>query len=1048
VTSQAAAGLTSARPVRAEMLRVVVAYAVFATLWILFSDTLIGRLSDNPGTLVMLGTLKGLAFVALTSLLLYALLRRVGGTDEATAAPVGNHRLVAWVVGLALLILLAGAAAMRQVAQRHEALAAAQLHAMARLKVGQIEAWLDERRKDIEIIRHSPLLIGALRRWQRDGDAASTTQAHAQLAAVLRIGGYRSIAVLDVTGARLLAAGGDDHLPDDLLDTVIKRALSSEASQFADLSLDRAGGGMDLSFDFVAPLPAADGAPALVIVLRADENDFVLPLLQVLPVPSASAETLLVRRDSDSVLLLYAPRDRAGSALPRRIPTRAAGSLLVQASSAGTDAERPHAARDYRDVPVLGVGIPVADTAWWLIAKIDREEVDQALRNDLFWITVSVASALFAVVFFGVMLGQQQRLRLSESVRQAQAEALRVQQLVDRQRQERGALVSHYETMVGKARDIILLVDDAGRIVEANEAAVAAYGWSLDELRALHVRDLQGEDTLAVFTQQWQASANPEGALFEARHRRRDGSSFPVEISSRMIEIEGKPYRQSFIRDISERRKAASALQRSNRALRTLSECNQALIRADNEPALLAEICQLVVHFGGYRMAWVGYVDDDELHRVRPVAQAGFEDGDLATADVTTEDVARGRGPSGTAIRERRPVLAQNLVSDPHFGPWRDAALRRGYAASIALPLLTADGACLGALNLYTGAADAFDTDETRLLVELAGDLAYGIRALRDRAARDSAEATLRATAQQLQHLLEASPTVLYALRVADGATRTVQVSANIERISGHTVAEALQDDWWAAGLHPDDRHAALAARLLPSAAATVHEYRFAHKDGHYLWIRDEQRLIRDAAGQAAEIVGAWTDITTARLASLALQDSEKRYREMFTENPLPMWVFDQATLAFLEVNDAAIRHYGYTREEFLTMTIKDIRPTEEIPRLLARLAETGANGANGEAGAWRHRCKDGREILVDIIAHALDSGTAHVVLANDITEREQDKARLLAQLEELRRWHEVTRNREGRVLQLKREVNALLAEAGRQPRYGAVKAIRLRRCA
>jgi PAS domain S-box-containing protein len=1036
VTSPAPpAGLVTGRPVRAEMLRVVVAYAVFATLWILFSDTLVGSLSDNPGTLVMLGTLKGLAFVALTSLLLYALLRRVGGTDEAASVRVGNRRLVAWVVGLAVLILLAGAAAMRQVAQRHEALVAAQLHATARLKAGQIESWLDERRKDIEIIRHSPLLIQALRQWQRDAGAASSTPAREQLAAVLRIGGYRSIAVLDATGTLRLAAG--DAPPDDFIETSIKRALSSDESQFTDLSVDRADGGTALSFDFVAPLPATDGAPPLLIVLRANESDFVLPLLQALPVPSASAETLLVRRDSDSVLLLNAPRDRAGSAQPRRVPASDTSSLLVQASSGGVDPERPQAARDYRGVPVLGVGVAVAGTAWWLIAKIDREEVDQALRDDLLWISLSVASALFAVVFFGVMLRQQQRLRWSESVLQAQAEALRVQQLVDRQREERGALVSHYETMVGKARDIILLLDDAGRIVEANEAAAAAYGWSVDELRARHIRDLRGEDTLAVFARQWQASANPDGALFEALHRRRDGSSFPVEISSRMIEIEGKPYRQSFIRDISERRKAALALQRSNRALRTLSECNQALIRADDELALLADLCRLVVHCGGYRLAWVGYVDDDALPSVRPVAQAGFEDGDLATAEVTLEDVERGRGPSATAIRERRPVPAQNLVSDPHFGPWRDTALRRGYAASIALPLLAADGDCLGALNLYAGAADAFDADETRLLVELASDLAYGIRALRDRSARADAEAALRATAQQLQHLLEASPTVLYALRVADGATQAVQVSANIERISGHSVAEALRDGWWVAGLHPDDRQAALAIRRLPSRAATVHEYRFAHHDGHYLWIRDEQRLIPDATGQAAEIVGAWTDITPARLATLALQDSEKRYREMFSANPLPMWIFDHATLAFLEVNDAAIRHYGYSREEFLAMTIKDICPTEEIPRLLARLAETGAND---DAGAWRHRCKDGREILVDIVSHALDFGVshAHVVLANDITEREQDKARLLAQLEELRRWHAVTRNREGRVLQLKCEVNALLAEAGRRPRYGA----------
>ncbi|KFB78229.1 PAS domain S-box protein [Candidatus Accumulibacter cognatus] len=722
---------------RAAMLRVVLIYAFVATLWILFSDTLIGHLGVQPETRVMLGMLKGLAFVGLTSMLLYALLRRLPEGAAATPDGGGSRRLLLSVAALALLILIVGAAAMRQVAERQET--------------------------------------------------------------------------------------------------------------------------------------------------------------------------------------------------------------------------RP---------------------------------------DDLFWITLSIAAALFAVVFLGIMLHQQQRLRFADSFRQVQAEALRRQQLVDQRRAEHLALASHYQTMIGEARDIILLIDENGKIVEANAAAVAAYGYSADELRGMPISDLRGKETLGAFKEQWQASAKPDGVLFEAVHQRRDGTCFPVEVSSRAFSVEGKRYHQSFVRDISERRKADEALRRSHRALRTLSECNQALVRASDEATLLTEICRLLVEFGGYRLAWVAYPDGgDEPCRVRPVAAAGCEDGSGATVHIHNDDLDCGHGPTGTAIRERLPVLAQNLSSDFGIEPWREAAHRQGHAASIALPLLAGDGACLGALNLYAGEADAFDADETKLLAELADDLAYGIRALRDRVARESTEATLRTTAQQLEHLLEASPTTLYALRFIDGVPRAQQVSANVERISGYTVAEALQDGWWEAGLHPDDRAAAL--RFSASCGGiTVHEYRFAHKEGHYLWIRDELRLIRDAAGQAVEIVGAWTDISTARQAMLALQESERRYREMFVANPQPMWVYDRETLAFLDVNAAAIHRYGYRREEFLAMTIKDIRPAEEIPRLLTRVAQVEANV---DAGVWRHRRRDGSELLVEITSHALDFGgrRAHVVLAHDITRRVQTEAEL-----------------------------------------------------
>ena len=175
------------------------------------------------------------------------------------------------------------------------------------------------------------------------------------------------------------------------------------------------------------------------------------------------------------------------------------------------------------------------------------------------------------------------------------------------------------------------------------------------------------------------------------------------------------------------------------------------------------------------------------------------------------------------------------------------------------------------------------------------------------------------------------------------------------------------------------------------------------------LWIAVSDRLLEALVGHGAALTTwstykgwAFVAVTAALLFALlyvefgarqaaeeALAEGEGRYRGLFESNPQPMWVYDLRTLHFLAVNDAAVRRYGYRREEFLAMTIADIRPPEDLPRLRENLARPDEPPLE-DAGLWRHRKRDGAVIEVEITSHAIefDGRPARLVLAADVTQR------------------------------------------------------------
>jgi signal transduction histidine kinase len=200
-----------------------------------------------------------------------------------------------------------------------------------------------------------------------------------------------------------------------------------------------------------------------------------------------------------------------------------------------------------------------------------------------------------------------------------------------------------------------------------------------------------------------------------------------------------------------ERKRADEVQHRLNRELRAISSCNQVLVRAEDEQHLLKEICRIICDEAGYRLAWVGYSENDEAKSIRPVAWGGFDYEYVANTKLSWADnVAHGHGPGGTTIRTGEIVYIQDIATDPRMTHRQERALQRGYRSIIGLPLKDKNANVFGVLLIYSNAIDAFTPNEIRLLEELAGDLSFGILVLRTRAESKQAEEEIKNKSEEL----------------------------------------------------------------------------------------------------------------------------------------------------------------------------------------------------------------------------------------------------------------------------------------------------------
>lgn len=520
---------------------------------------------------------------------------------------------------------------------------------------------------------------------------------------------YRNVALLDLNSVQQLIAG-DQHVPDGtVFHEMVLAAMRSGEIQFSDLHISE--NFHIIHQDILVPLflPRKNARnPVGVLRLVIDPSKRLYPLLLSWPTLSPSAETLLVRKEGNQVVFLNELRHRKGAALSMRLPI---SSRNLPAAMAVRGFEGTTWGIDYRGAPVLAAVEKVRGYPWFIVAKVDADEILKPVRDQAILAGLIVS---FLVLLAGMVIGLFWRHGRANLYKQLYQDERRYHALADR-----------IENLTRSAYDTILLLDGHLRVIEANEKALEMYGYSRDELLALTLEDLLSSDEILAIENRAREIRQNKGASFESVHRRKDGTCFPVECSVSYLDMGDESFSQAIVRDISERKAAEARIDRLNRMYATLSQANQAIVQGADRQAVFEEVCRAIVEKGGLHLAWIGLVDQ-ERGRITPVAHFGFDNGYLDLLEISLEDVPLGRGLAGRAVREGRYAVCQNAVIDPSIEPWRELVLSRGYLSGVAFPIMV-NGSAIGVISSYSSEPCYFDDEILALFSELSLDVSYAM---------------------------------------------------------------------------------------------------------------------------------------------------------------------------------------------------------------------------------------------------------------------------------------------------------------------------------
>jgi two-component system sensor histidine kinase/response regulator len=677
---------------------------------------------------------------------------------------------------------------------------------------------------------------------------------------------------------------------------------------------------------------------------------------------------------------------------------------IIEAINSGADA---YIVKPFAEANLLGRIRSLLD------APIERRRADERREEVVAYGGKHYVIAAGGKQVLNLMLSlYENMLNLSRELVAIQTELNLINESLDAQVRSRTAALqeneARFRNLVETTSDWIWEVDENGVYTYASPKICDILGYLPEDVIGKTPFDLMPADEAQRVADLFAASVSARKTLvnLENVNIHKDGRRVVLETSAvPIVDRDGKlrGYR-GIDRDITGRKQADAALAQVNRALRVLSTGNRLLARAKSEEELIETSVRNIVDKGGYPLARISYACDDPEKSLIRMASAGAGADFHPTERLTWADTNEGQVPIVRAIRSGKVQVCRDIPADPGFAPWKDAALASGYTANIALPLRDG-GRVFGALSIYSSAATAFDDEETRLLGEMADDIAYGIVSQRARVALGAAEQALREGEENFRQLFEGSRDALMVAKPPSWRFTEVNQAA-LQLFGAASKADLTALGPWDVSpeRQPDGRSSKEKGEEL--GAITLRE-------GSCLFEWELRRLNGETF--TASVLGtrmgprgqtflqaSVRDISKGKQAELELRESEKKYRQLFESSRDALMVIMPPSWRFTDANQATLQMFGAaSKAEFTALGPWDVSPERQPDgRPSAEAAQEMIATAMREGShffEWEHRHINGEPFAAEVLLTRMEAGGQVSVQATvrDIGERKREERAL-----------------------------------------------------
>ena len=748
---------------------------------------LLPQLSFNP-FIPGLGLSAGLYALAIFR---FQILKRSPAQAERTPLPgLDTRERVSLATLLLIFIVFAGGIAAigftsyQRYEEQFRIQVEGQLNAIAALKVNQLESWRTERLGDADILHNNPVFVGLVGSFlENPDDAQAGAQLQAWLAAIQTGYHYDGVFLLDPHGLARISAPANPGPVSPYLQGQAVAALGLGQVTFSDFYRDTPSGPIRLAL--LAPIYAEGlrSRPLGVVLLRIDPATYLYPYLNQWPTSSSTAETLLVRRDGNTVLFLNNLKFQPTAALNLRFPLADTQVLAVKAALGQTGVV---SGVDYRGHAVIGYVGPVPGSPWFLVARMDSAEVYAPLRQRL-WEMLLFFGLLILAAGAGLLLLWRQRGLRYYRAQLAAAQALRDSE-------------ARYRRLFEAARDGILILDaETGVVVDVNPFLVEMLGFPREGIVGKELWELGFFKDIAANKANFLELQQKEYIRYEDLPlETADGRRFHVEFVSNVYQVDHHTVVQCNIRDITERKQAEEKLVSSQKRLRDLNDLQGLLLHPNPIGQKLNLVTETIVRVLGADFARIWIIKPGDrcengcMHaQVREGPHAcRFRDRCLHLVSSSgrfthTDGRVHGRVPFGSykigriASGEEAEFLTNAVATDPrvHEQAW---AKELGLVAFAGCRLVDQNGAPLGVLATFS----------QRAILPEEYDLLQGIAHITSQVLLEAqADETLRETNEYLENLFDYANAPII---VWDPTFRITRFNHAFESLTGRSAAQVL----------------------------------------------------------------------------------------------------------------------------------------------------------------------------------------------------------------------------------------------------------------